>query len=101
MEAAKIIIAGLVCVAILTCSLPQAQSSSDQTEQPTQVENSIPLFPIEKDGKWGYIDNTGRIVIKPQFDEARDFSEGLARVTIDGKFGYIDKTGKYVWEPTN
>lgn len=61
------------------------------------------LFPIEKDGKYGYIDQTGKIIIKPQFEYARDFSEGLARASIgDGdtyKNGDIDKTGKFVIGP--
>lgn len=28
-------------------------------------------------------------VVLPQYDEAREFSEGLAAVLIDGKWGYI------------
>lgn len=32
--------------------------------------------------KWGYIDRNGAAVIKPLFDMARPFSEGLAAVTI-------------------
>jgi len=31
-------------------------------------------------GKWGYIDRTGEIKIPPQFSEAREFSEWLARI---------------------
>lgn len=47
-------------------------------------------------GLYGYIDKTGKIVIKPQFEYADDFSEGLAAV---GKMGYIDITGKIVITP--
>ena len=60
---------------------------------------------IRTTSKWGYIDPTGKMVIKPQFDCAGTFENGLAQVTIesdswqDRKIGYIDKTGKYVWEP--
>ncbi len=32
---------------------------------------------------YGYIDKNGKVVIEPQFDDARDFSEGLARVAIE------------------
>jgi hypothetical protein len=35
------------------------------------------------------------MVIKPQFDMAGDFSEGLAQVKIGNKWGYIDKTGRF------
>jgi hypothetical protein len=32
----------------------------------------------------GYADQTGKLVIQPQFDEAGPFSEGLARVKVGG-----------------
>ncbi|MGB2698327.1 MAG: WG repeat-containing protein, partial [Candidatus Zixiibacteriota bacterium] len=54
------------------------------------------LFRIMQNGKWGYINKQGEIIIKPQFDHTDDFSEGLAAVSINYKWGYIDKTGKIV-----
>lgn len=54
------------------------------------------LFPIIQNGKWGYIDKSGNIIIKPQFDHASHFSEGLAVIKINNKSGYIDITGKVV-----
>ncbi|MCC6538584.1 MAG: WG repeat-containing protein [Bryobacterales bacterium] len=48
-------------------------------------------------GTWGYIDRTGRFVIRPQFPGPMAiFSEGLARVEFDGKVGYINRTGRFV-----
>jgi hypothetical protein len=55
----------------------------------------------------GYIDQSGRMVIPPQFSgedlSERGFSEGLAAVKVykdgKGKWGYIDKSGKVVIEP--
>ncbi len=57
------------------------------------------LYSIVKDGKWGFIDQTGRVVIKPQFDNAFDFQDGLARVTEHGKVVFINPTGKVVLRP--
>jgi hypothetical protein len=51
---------------------------------------------ITMDGKEGYIDNTGKTVIQPQFERASEFSEGLAAVRMGGKWGFIDKTGRIV-----
>ena len=51
------------------------------------------------DGKYGYTDKEGKIVIEPQYDGAGTFSEGLAKVEINGKYGYINKRGKMVIEP--
>ncbi|MBN2571704.1 MAG: WG repeat-containing protein [Ignavibacteriales bacterium] len=49
---------------------------------------------IRKNKKYGYIDKTGKIVIKPQFEWPSNFSEGLAYVRKNGKYGFIDKSGK-------
>lgn len=50
-------------------------------------------------GKFGYVDRNGNVVIEPQFDEAYEFSDGLAWAVKDGKSGYIDNTGALVIEP--
>lgn len=56
-----------------------------------------------KDYKFGFVDNEERFVINPQYDDAGDFSEGLARVGIGdwnmAKWGYIDNRGHYVIQP--
>ena len=52
---------------------------------------------VEKDGKYGFIDTTGKVVVPCQYDDASlSFSEGLAYVRKDGKYGFIDTTGKEV-----
>lgn len=35
---------------------------------------------VQKDGKWGFVDEAGQCVIPCQYDEVGDFSEGLAAV---------------------
>ena len=49
--------------------------------------------------KKGFINKKGEYVIKPQFDDANEFSEGLACVKVDGKWGYIDYKGEMVVKP--
>lgn len=51
---------------------------------------------VEKDGKHGFIDKTGKIVVPLEYDFVNGFSDGLAWVKKDDKYGYIDKTGKIV-----
>ena len=47
--------------------------------------------PIEKDGKWGYINTKGEQAIECKFDGAGYFNEGFAVVKKDGKWGGIYK----------
>ena len=49
------------------------------------------------DGRWGFIDKTGNLVLPCLWKKALWFSEGLAGVQDDNeKWGFIDKTGKVV-----
>jgi len=49
--------------------------------------------------KWGYINNTGRFILKPEFDKAFRFQpNGLAVAGKEGKVGLIDTAGKFVVE---
>jgi len=53
---------------------------------------------VYRGGLWGFIDHTGKFVLKPQFVRAKEFSEGLAAVAYGSdasmRWGYIDKSGK-------
>ena len=45
---------------------------------------------------WGYIDKTGKFVIKPQPRFGEDFVDGLAVVNNGTSASFIDKEGKYI-----
>lgn len=49
--------------------------------------------------KWGYIDTLGQWIVTPRFDDAKDFSEGLAGVKVDGFWGFINHSGQFVIPP--
>ncbi|OAQ39869.1 hypothetical protein A5893_09885 [Pedobacter psychrophilus] len=57
------------------------------------------LFQVTKDGKSGFINDKGQIVIDLTFDGVSSFSEGLARIFVDDKVGFIDKQGNIQVEP--
>ena len=40
------------------------------------------LYPFVKNDLWGYMDDSGNIIIEPKFLSAHNFSEGLAFVVI-------------------
>lgn len=77
-------------------NLPGQHKQTSNTSELKRV--SSPLFRIIKNGKYGFIDQTGKIVIEPQFDLAWNF---LALVYVGGKAGYINKVGQFIWYPTN
>jgi hypothetical protein len=48
----------------------------------------------EVNGKYGFIDRFGHYAIRPVFDAATSFSEGLAAVRLNKRWGYINKSGE-------
>jgi hypothetical protein len=56
----------------------------------------VPLFPVFKDGKAGYIDTSGNIAIQFKYDGAAPFSEGLASVQLNGQWGYVNADGEMI-----
>lgn len=60
---------------------------------------------VRVEGKWGYINTEGKMVVEPQYDSAYDFIDGYAEVhrsvqNEDGQFdryrGWIDRDGEVV-----
>jgi hypothetical protein len=50
-------------------------------------------------GVWGFIDKTGDFVIRPQYESAHPFENGMARVWVHGRCGMIDKHGAFRIHP--
>ncbi|QXP59835.1 WG repeat-containing protein [Olleya sp. HaHaR_3_96] len=53
----------------------------------------------KRNGKYGYINNKGDIIIDFKFDDARGYKYDLAPVKINGKGGFIDEYGTFKIEP--
>ena len=56
-------------------------------------------YPVQVNGKYGYIDSKGKVTVNPQFDAAEPFSDGYAPVKVADRWGYIDKSGKLAIAP--
>lgn len=108
------IIAGVLAVAIFATGVVivvdnqnKNRFSSDNISvlvEPTLKYDDVMYFSegfagVEKDGKWGYVDQTGKEVVPLIYDEVEAFNDGLARVEKDGKWGCVDQTGKEVVSP--
>ena len=45
---------------------------------------------------WGYVDSDGKIVIEPQYEAAKSFSNGIAAVFSDSNWNFINSENKKV-----
>jgi hypothetical protein len=70
--------------------------------RPAISEPGVPVV-VKRGDKYGYADESGKVVIEARFDDATPFSEGLAAVRVGGpehgNWGYIDGTGDFVIQP--
>lgn len=59
------------------------------------------LARVTLDGKYGFIDNRGRVQIDFEWDDVRHFSEGLAVYydSDEGLYGYINQRGRVAIDP--
>lgn len=57
------------------------------------------LYPINVEGKWGFMDKTGKTMIPPQFNGHGEFSEGLAQILVGNKWGYVNTKGTVAITP--
>lgn len=67
--------------------------------QPNDWQLGEPLFPIVKDGKWGFINRAGVECIKPKFRDVGRFADSLAPARLNGTWGYINPKGEFVIPP--
>lgn len=69
--------------------------------EPAPPANPLPvLYPFVRDGKWGYIDESGKWAIEPKFDECHYlFTGDRVMAGWHGKWGYIDRSGKWIVPP--
>jgi len=54
------------------------------------------LYPIEKDGLYGYINAKGKVVIPFSYEDAGFFNNGIAVVQQNEKFGAINKRNQVI-----
>jgi WG containing repeat len=96
----SIILGSVAILSLASCSQTNGELKSSipnlQITNPSASPN-LDRFLFRQNGKLGYIDRTGKIVVPAKFDRIdEDFSEGLAAISIGKKWGYIDPMGKIV-----
>ncbi len=70
-------------------------------KQNTEVLGNNSIYAKSQDGKWGFVDQSGNVVVDYIYDKATDLnSYGYAGIEQDGKWGVVDAEGKVIVEPT-
>lgn len=54
---------------------------------------------VKRDGRWGFIDTSGREVIPPQFEDVKPFFSNRAAVKLTGEWFFINRRGAQVRVP--
>ena len=59
------------------------------------------LYSIENNGKWGFEDKNGNILVDFKYDMVTEFNEyGFAGIKLEGKWGVINEKGEEIVVPT-
>ncbi|AGK98819.1 WG repeat-containing protein [Clostridium pasteurianum] len=67
------------------------------------ISEGLLIFKEKSDGKFGYINEKGGVVIEPKFGSAEPFKNGSAVINLstdfENKYGLIDKNGSFIIQP--
>lgn len=100
----KFIVIFFLILSIISCDVTSANAftlteskiySVDEYDCVVQPFGSK-LVAVKVNGKWGFMDSKGNMAIKAIFEEAHNFTEGLAPVLNNGKWGYINTNGDFL-----
>jgi len=87
------ILAFFLSAAVAPPALVPLASSAQNTSTASPPQPDA-LLVVVRNGKYGYIDHQGRIVIEPQYVWGDDFDGGFAPVYLCGRAVSIDASGK-------
>lgn len=71
-----------------------------EEKENTQILSANTIFLSKKDGKYGYVNSKGIVVVDYIYDDATEQNKyGYVAVKKDGKWGALNQTGKVIVEP--
>lgn len=66
-----------------------------------EIFTSNTLFASSVDGKWGFVDKDGKVVVEHKYDMVTEFnSYGFAGVKVNDVWGVVDRSGNVIVEPS-
>jgi hypothetical protein len=80
----SILLLSLFILVLMTgCDVVNSITGQDEDQ------NKSSIHPILLNGSWGFMNNSGSIILEPTFDLARDVSDGMAAVREETLWGYV------------
>lgn len=74
-------------------------SCSNNTYSKAEWKPGEMLFPVTRNGRWGFINQTGAEVIEPKFRNIGPFTDSLTAARLNGTWGFINPGGEFVIPP--
>lgn len=83
---------------ILVCQGEEIYWLDENGKQVSEVPGDEVIIPAEKDGKWGYVNGEGQVIVPFEYDSMMGElgQTDVAAVEKEGKWGYINKEGEEV-----
>ena len=76
-------------------------NSKGEEKSNKEILSQNKIFSDVKDGKWGFVDSNGNVIVDYIYDEVTEQnSYGFAGIKKDGKWGSINEDGQVMIEPT-
>ena len=76
-----------------------SSTKSPVSEMQAQTRDARLILPASKDGKFGFINERGQVIISFDYDEVRQFNEQLAPMRLGNLWGYVETNGIRLVEP--
>jgi hypothetical protein len=57
------------------------------------------MIGFKRDGRFGFVDNRGRLRVANRYDSIGEFHDGLAAIKLIGKWGYVDESDHIMIQP--
>lgn len=61
-----------------------------------ESESSETLHPVLLNAEWGFMNQSGSIIITPQFETARDFKNGFAAIRNNQSWGFVNESTRQI-----
>ena len=88
-------VVSLLCLLCLTSCNPDAQNAS-VSDNASEIEKVYFEDYDSPKHKWGFIDTDGQVIVKPKYDDLKDYVSGRCAANLGGRWGYLGEKGDMV-----